>query len=387
MSLLRVAQCARLMTSSTHGLVGCLSSQTRACTYLSLQGHDGTMVAARTMEWGSFNNHPEIAFAPKGSQFKSTPLTKLGFHGKNWESDYDIMGLSAMNEHLDETFFADAVNSEGLTVHFLYHPGTADYPRYNPKKADETITVLDFSSYILSKCRDVKEAKAEIKKIRTIGKYIDAIKGIVPGHFSVADATGKEIIVEWLGKEVVISEKTVGVMTNSPSYDWHLTNLRNYLFMRHDDWKETSVNGVKILPTGWGSGLLGLPGDYTPVSRFVRAVALRQMSRRTDGGLDTVREVLRILESFQLPYEHNKEESMKDTDWDVMKYGSTLWTSAYDLKNLKMYYRTSKIPSIRSVDFHRVAFANMPKEKRTYMPLEFDHIEYAIDVTPKRYKK
>lgn len=362
-----------------------LANQAWACTYVSLEGDDGTMVAARTMEWGTFDNKPEVAYAPAGSKFKSSRLGDHKDAGKTWTSDYAIMGMSAMRGQIDETLFADGVNSEGLTVHFLYHPGTPEYPDYIESEKDNTITVLDFASYILSKCKSVRDAQKKIDKIRIVGKYEESIKSIVPAHFTIADKKGNEIVVEFIDKEVKIYEDTVGVMTNSPSYDWHLTNLRNYLYMKQSNVLEhgesVRVGDVDLFETGYGTGLLGLPGDYTPVSRFVRAVALRQLSRRTDGGEDTVREVIRILQGFQLPYELSKEQSYKDKDWDVMKYGSTLWTCAYDLKNLKMYYRTAKIPSIRVLDFNKVDFKNMSKDERTFFALDTD-IDYATDVTP-----
>lgn len=374
----------KIISSLFFGAV--LANQASACTYVSLEGDDGTFVASRTMEWGAFDNKPEIAFAPAGSEFKSMKLGKKQHQGKSWTSDYDIMGMSAMNEELEETLFADGVNSEGLTVSFLYHPGTASYEDYDQKKRANTITSLDLPSYVLSKCKTTREAKLAIENINIVGKYNELISGIVPAHFAIMDATGDEIIVEFLEKETVIFEETVGVMTNSPSYDWHLTNLRNYVSMSTHDWEDgININGMQLQATGYGSGLLGLPGDYTPVSRFVRATALRQLSRRTDGGEDTIREAIRILQAFQLPYEKSAEESLDDDSWDVMKYGSTLWTCAYDLKNLKMYYRTAKNPSIRVLDLKSTDFESMSKLERAFFPLDLDDDVYATDRTPTMY--
>jgi choloylglycine hydrolase len=235
----------------------------------------------------------------------------------------------------------------------------------------------------------VLEAKEKLGEIHVIGRYEAILHRIAPVHFAITDREGKnEIVVEFLKKELVIFELTPGVMTNSPSYDWHLMNLRNYLYVKGpDDWPPIHALGVDIpqIGFGYGSGLLGLPGDYTPPSRFVRAFFYKRFSRRTDGGEDTVREAIRILQNFQLPVEKTEAEFQEpDSEWETLKYGSTQWTCAYDLKNLKMYYHTAKNPSIRVVNFKTVDFKNMPKEKRPLFKLDKEEDKYVVaDVTPK----
>jgi len=366
---------------STSLFFAAIANQASACTYLSLEGEDGTMVASRTMEWGAFDINAEVLFAPAGTDFKSM---KVGFaskyttqdkEGKQWQSDYDVMGISAMRGVLEEPMFGDGINSEGLSVSLLYHPGTSKYPLFKKDEAENTITSLDLPAYVLSTCKSVYQAKKKLKEVNIIGKWVTPLAEVSGAHFAIADTKGHEIVVEFLDHEMVIFEDTVGVMTNSPSYDWHLNNLRNYVSLKTHDWEEFDVNGVKIAPMGYGSGLLGLPGDYTPPSRFIRAVALRELARETAGGEDTVREAIRILQAFQLPTEHSAESLGKD--WDVMKYGSSLWTVAYDTKNMRMYYRTSKIPTVRVVDMNAVDFKNMTA--MAFLPLDTEEDAYATE--------
>ena len=90
-------------------------------------------------------------------------------------------------------------------------------------------------------------------------------------HWAITDAAGKQIVVEYVGGSLHVYDAPLGVMTNSPSYDWHLTNLRNYINMRPVAWPDMKISGMVLKPIGMGSGMLGLPGDITPPSRFIRA--------------------------------------------------------------------------------------------------------------------
>lgn len=91
------------------------------------------------------------------------------------------------------------------------------------------------------------------------------------------------------------------MLTNAPSFDWHMTNLRNYINLSPVALPTKKIEELDFAPIGAGSGFLGTPGDYTPPSRFVRAVAYTQTARKTPDGEEAVYEVFRILDNFNLP--------------------------------------------------------------------------------------
>ena len=95
----------------------------------------------------------------------------------------------------------------------------------------------------------------------------------LPLHHIVSDATGASIVMEYMDGQLSVTDNKVGAMTNSPGYDWHLLNLRNYANLTPQAARPREIDGVSLAPFGAGSGMLGLPGDFTPPSRFVRAVA------------------------------------------------------------------------------------------------------------------
>ena len=103
------------------------------------------------------------------------------------------------------------------------------------------------------------------------------------------------------GGQLKVYDAFLGVITNSPTYDWHLTNLRNYLHLSPDARQTMALGDLNLTPLGAGSGMLGLPGDYTPPSRFVRATALTASARPLKTSTDAVFEAFRILDNFNIP--------------------------------------------------------------------------------------
>ncbi len=134
-------------------------------------------------------------------------------------------------------------------------------------------------------------------------------------------------------------------MTNSPTFDWHMTNLRNYVNLTVTNVPPIGVGGIKLAQLGQGSGLRGLPGDFTPPSRFVRAVAFSQSAIPSDTAAAAVLQAFHILNNFDIPF-----GAVREVDNGRMHAEATTWTSASDLKNLRWYFRTYDDQSIRSVD-------------------------------------
>jgi choloylglycine hydrolase len=134
-------------------------------------------------------------------------------------------------------------------------------------------------------------------------------------------------------------------MTNAPTYDWHMTNLANYVNLSVKDAPPVKIGGITISAVGSGSGLLGLPGDFTPPSRFVRAVAYSQSAVPNQTAEDTVFAAFHILNQFDIPKGAVINAAVGEPTPEI-----TEWTSVADLKNLRWYFRTREDQSIRVVD-------------------------------------
>jgi choloylglycine hydrolase len=176
--------------------------------------------------------------------------------------------------------------------------------------------------------------------------------GFVPGvHLIMTDSGGASVVLEYIGGQLNVHPNPLGVITNSPSFDWHMTNLSNYVNMTVSNVPRLEVGGQEIKGFGQGSGMLGIPGDFTPPSRFVRAVAFSKSALPVDTAREGVLQAFHILNQFDIPkgaargLEHGKEVA-----------DFTLWTSAADLKNLRYYFRTYDNSRIRMVDLKVLDF-------------------------------
>jgi choloylglycine hydrolase len=153
---------------------------------------------------------------------------------------------------------------------------------------------------------------------------------------------------------LTIFDAPLGVITNAPAYDWHETNLRNYLNLSAVSLPSKKIEEMNFAPLGGGSGMIGLPGDFTPPSRFVRAVAFSQTARPTPTGDETVYELLRILDNFNVPLGAAEGEGEAKTKG---MRSSTIWTTAWDTKNKVLYYHTQNNRRVRKVDFGKIDFS------------------------------
>jgi choloylglycine hydrolase len=124
--------------------------------------------------------------------------------------------------------------------------------------------------------------------------------GVPPLHLVLHDRNGEAAVVEWVGGTRQVYDNPIGVATNSPPFDWHLTNLRNYVNQSAMDVPALVINGKRVTPIGEGTGMLGLPGDFTPPSRFVRAVAFSANARVPDTVAGGVNAAMHLLSSFDI---------------------------------------------------------------------------------------
>lgn len=341
-----------------------------ACTGVTLKAKDGAVVYGRTMEWGSFDLNTQVVVVPRGYKFTAhTPDKK---HGVTWVGKYGFVGLDG----LDFEVYLDGMNEKGLAVGGFYHPGFAEYQTYDPAKASECMGPGDVIAYLLSTCATVEEAKAAIAKVRVTAVVAPPIGMAPPAHYLVTEPSGKAAVFEYLKGELKVFDAPLGVISNAPTYDWHEINLRNYLNLSAVALPSKRIEEMDFAPLGKGSGMLGLPGDFTPPSRFVRAVAFSKSARATPTGEETVYEMFRILDNFNVPLGAAEGEGGAKTKG---MRSSTIWTSVWDTKNMVFYYHTQNNRRVRQVDLKKLDFS---VTDRTRFPLDKEKKQDIEDVTP-----
>ncbi|MGI9508367.1 MAG: linear amide C-N hydrolase [Geminicoccaceae bacterium] len=355
--------------------IASMASDAAACTGIMLTGKDSTIVRARTVEWGPFNLQPALDIVPRGYAYEAGEMPD-GQAGATWTGKYGVVG----NSMLGHSTAGDGINEAGLTAGLFYLPGFTEYNEYIPEEAGKSIAGIHLAGYVLSNFETVDEVRQGLAKVNVVGVIEPKLGFAFPLHMLVADRFGGSIVVEYIDGDLTIFDAPLGTITNSPTYDWHLTNLSNYINLSAISVPERTVGGLELKPLGAGSGMIGLPGDFTPPSRFVRAVAFSQSARETSGGYDTVREAFRILDNFNIP-PGAAEGAEDDVDADDQLYSATQWTTAADLTNLKFYYHTQYDRTVHVVDLSQIDFGAMGTDM-IRLPMDQDQDPTIVDLTP-----
>ena len=314
-------------------------SSATACTAFNLTAEDGGVVVGRTMEFG-LDVKPNAVVVPAGTELTSSLLEKD--NGIKYKTKYGIVGLNFM----DKKMVVDGINEKGLYVGALYLPGYASYPKVKPETSSKSMAPEDYVAWVLANFSTVEEVKKNYNNVILVQNPQKEIGGqSFPGHFIITDKTGTSIVIEPIDESLKIYDNPLGVLTNSPSFDWHMTNLGNYANLSASNTEALELSGTKVKGFGQGTGLLGIPGDYTPPSRFVRAVAYSQSAIKLPTAKETVLQVFHIQNAFDIPL-----GSIQEKQGNTIHYDFTQWTSVSDLKNLSYSVKTYKNQSIRSID-------------------------------------
>ena len=335
-----------------------LVSYLEACTAFHLRSQDGALVYCRSLEFGlPMDSH--ILIVPRETAYTGTaPGSTKG--GIAWKTKYGFVGL---NQSLDRTLVSDGLNEKGLVVGMLYLPGYAKYETPNPARADKTLGAWELGTYLLSLCATVGEAKALLSNLLVAEQPTPGVNFSMPLHFYVGDNTGAVLIVEYLNGKKNLYDNPIGVLTNSPPFDWQMKNLCNYVNLSPFNAPPMMLGNWKVENYGQGSGSLGMPGDYTPPSRFVRASLYSHWATQAKTASECAQLGFHILNTFDIFLGAIQDKS-KSVPEDT-----TAWVAVHDQTNLKTYVRSYESLSIEMVDLKKIDFGRrglreipLPKE-------------------------
>jgi choloylglycine hydrolase len=320
-----------------------------ACTGISLKAGDGAAIRARTLEFG-FPLQSNVIVVPVGKEFSGA--LPDGGKGLTYKTRYAIVGANAFNE----VAIIDGLNDQGLSIGLVYFPDYAKYTPLTTENASRALAPQDFGMWVLGNFATVDEVKRAVKDIAMVPTPMPGLgsaKGEVAGvHFFIQDKTGQSIAIEPVDGTLKVTDAPLGVMTNAPTYDWHMTNLNNYVNLSVKDTDPEKLGSVTLTAPGSGAGLHGLPGDFTPPSRFVRAAIFSQAATPNADAEDAVLSAFHILNQFDIPKGSVINAAIGQPTAEI-----TEWTSVSDLKNLRWYFRTHQDQSIRMVDLKQAVDA------------------------------
>jgi choloylglycine hydrolase len=313
------------------------STWSHACTSFVVKTEEGHVFYGRTLEGQSFGS--SISIVPKGTSYVGA-LPDGKSSGLRWTTKHGMLGMNAAG--LPQLI--DGINDRGLVAGNLFFPGYADYQRFDPQQAERSIAQYEVTTWILSNFATVAEVKEGIRQIR-VCRSVSDLCGDLPLHYTIHDPQGNSLVIEYVGGELRVHDNPIGVMTNSPPLDWHLTNLRNYVNLSPDNPAPITIAGIKATGFGQGGGMLGLPGDYSPPSRFVRTVALVASSLPTRGYDEGLTLAMTIVDTVDIA-----KGVVRDMSEKTPKYDITNWSVTADLSRRKYYYRRYYNKDWRCVD-------------------------------------
>lgn len=352
-------------------LVALLLSQVAlACTSFQVKANDGTVVIGRSNEFG-IDAHSQIVFEPAGKEFVSK--TPDGKTGKTWTTRQAFLGINGLG--LAESF-AEGMNVAGLSVEGLFFEENR-YESVDQKEGHLAISSNDFVSWVLGNFATVDELKKELPNVRIWGETIPMFGKPLPLHFAVHDASGKCLVVEFINGEKRVYDNLVGVMTNMPEFPWQITHLRGYLNLNSSNPKAKDFNGVSITPTSAGSGWLGMPGDWSSPSRFVRIAYLVNTCSPARDGKEAINLAKHILNTVDIALK-SCEATIKDKS-EAKTFEYTQWSVLNDLSNRVMYYYSYNDMNLKSIDLKKMAVDKVQKAKFIPISSEFS----ANDMTDK----
>lgn len=332
-----------------------------ACTGITLKSKDGAAVAARTIEWAESVMNTMYVVVPRNQELQS--LTPSGMDGMKFKTKYGFVGLAVEQKE----FMVEGLNEKGLSAGLFYFPNYGEYQPYDAAHKERCLADFQLVSYVLGECSTVDEVKKALEKVRVIG--IDPRASTV--HWRFTEASGRQIVLEIVNQEMHFYDNPLGVLTNSPGIEWHWTNLNNYVNLQPGTLPAHNFGPVQGKSFGHGSGLLGLPGDFTPPSRFVRATCFQLTAAQQPSAEESVFQAFHILNNFDIPAGTEFPWGKAPTDVP----SATQFTVASDTHNRMIYYRTMYNSNIRcidlkAIDFNRVGYQSHPLDAVKKQPVE-----------------
>ena len=317
-----------------------------ACTDIRVQAKDGTVVIARSMEF-ALDLQSNLRTSTRGRVFDNK--TPDGKPALGWKAKYGYVFLDGMQ--VDAVI--DGMNEMGLSIEDLFMPGFAEYQTVPAGQDTQALGYMRFGDWVLGNFKTIEEVRAALPSIFV---YAEKIPGqgdtVFPLHFAIYDASGKGLIVEFVGGKLTMYD-SMGVFTNSPSYEWHKLNLNNYINLSPVTPAPVVAQGVLYGATGQGFGMIGLPGDVSPPSRFIKMATLLHVAVPASDATGALNLAQHVINNVDIPF-----GLVREPQANTYVSESTEWVVFKDLTNKIFYYRTYNNMGLNAITLSKLNFAD-----------------------------
>lgn len=336
------------------------------CSAFAWETEDGKHLWGRNYDFDRLAQGTAVQVLPRGTAYGISQRET----GRK-RSRYACAGVGLFLEGTPILY--EGMNEKGLMGGQLYFREHAVY-QPQPAPGREAVQPPFLVTHLLAQCATVEEAAACLEELSLVDEPL--LGTVPPLHWCFSDRTGEMAILEPGERGAVLYRSTLGVMTNSPGYPWHKTNLLNFAGLRDLDYPGASL-GEEIPQCYSGSGAQGLPGDWSSPSRFVRLCYLRKFALRGKDEAQGVARLFRILESAAFPLgavRVSHQSPVTQLDRDVLPYDFTVYSTVYCAESLGMYWTTYDNQTIRRLDFSRLLDAPRPQSFPLEEPLGFEEV-------------
>ena len=302
------------------------------CTAISYKTKDHYFGRNLDLEY-SYNE--TVTVTPRNYVFEFRKKGKMKSH-------FAMIGMAYIADGYP--LYYDATNEKGLSIAALNFPQNAQYKPFCVEK--DNITPFELIPWILGQCATVGEAEKLLEQINILNMDFSDELPLSPLHWIISDK-GRSITLESVNEGIKVYDNSVGVLTNNPTFDYQLFNLNNYMALTNDAPQNTFAldNNLQLKTYSRGMGAMGLPGDFSSVSRFVTAAFVKMNSVSGDSENESVSHFFHILKSVAMP-----RGCVKVGEND---YAVTLYSSCCNTDRGIYYYTTYNNNQINAVDMHK----------------------------------
>lgn len=254
----------------------------------------------------------------------------------------------------DYPLYYEATNDVGLSAAALNFPGNAVYKPYDPNKIN--VTSYEFIPYILSKFESTKSVLEILENINITSCSFSDNYPHSPLHWLISDKE-QSIVIEPLESGIKVYDNPIGILTNNPPFDFHMYHLSNYLNLTREEPVNRFSSQINLAPYSRGMGSIGLPGDPSSSSRFIKATFTKFNVLPGDSVNQNINQFFHILSSVE------QQEGCVITNG---KFEKTVYSCCCDSDTGIYYYKTYENSHISAIQMHRV---NLQQKKLISFPL------------------
>lgn len=299
------------------------------CTAISFQTKDHYFGRNLDLE---YSYQESVTITPRNFPFHFR-------EAKTFRNHYAMIGMATVADQYP--LYYDATNEHGLSMAALNFPGNAVYLPTEDGK--ENIAPFEFIPWILSQCKTVNDAKSLLEKINLVDIPFNEEYSLSPLHWMISDKE-ESIVAEPICSGLMVYDNVTGVLTNNPHFPYHMHNLCNYMNLTSKEPDNRLTDAIELIPYSRGMGGIGLPGDLSSASRFVRAVFTKTNSVCEDSELKSVSQFFHILDSVA---------QTRGCAHVNGAYEITLYSSCCNTDKGIYYYKTYDNSQLTAVYLHR----------------------------------